>query len=206
MKEAKVREQRRLSELKSTLYEQQRNMQNIQSELEEISAANSALEHDFENEISKKNQTSKEIGQIVNSINNIFNICQQQQARRGKKISKDEVKVNEESKNLVPQLISKLDRAHQTVDELVKVYAEYGGEYNRDRAYIEDIEARAAAERDTKQQAAQQQIAGSTKKTSKGFQGSFTVEDADEQKTTVPAKLDESKATTRKIKTESFKK
>ena len=44
MKEAKVREQRRLSELKNTLYEQQRNMQNIQSELEEISAANSALE------------------------------------------------------------------------------------------------------------------------------------------------------------------
>lgn len=56
--------------------------------------------------------------------------------------------MNEESKNLLPQLISKLDRAHQTVDELVKVYAEYGLDYNRDRAYIEDIEAKAAAERD----------------------------------------------------------
>ena len=87
-------------------------MQNIQSELEEISAANSVLEQDFENEISKKNQTSKEIGQIINSINNIFNICQQQQAKREKKISKDEMKVNEQSSNLMPQLIGKLDRAH----------------------------------------------------------------------------------------------
>ena len=151
MKEAKNSEQKQLGELKSSLYEQQRNMQQIQSELEEILAANSALEQDFENEIFKKNQTSKEIGQIINSINNIFNMCQLQQAKRGKKISKEELKVSEDGKNLMPQLISKIDRAHQTVDELVKVYAEYGGDYNRDRAYIEDIEAKAAIEREAKQ-------------------------------------------------------
>lgn len=56
MKEAKVREQQRLSELKNNLYEQKRSIQNIQSELQEISAAKSVLYQEFENEISKKNQ------------------------------------------------------------------------------------------------------------------------------------------------------
>tara|TARA_B110000285_G_scaffold224355_1_gene281077 strand:- start:104 stop:214 length:111 start_codon:yes stop_codon:yes gene_type:complete len=34
----------------------------------------------------------------------------------------------------------KLDRSHQTVDELVKVYREYGGGYNREQAYREEID------------------------------------------------------------------
>ena len=50
-------------------------MQSIQGELEIISAKNSILEQDFENENHTKNNNSKEIGQIINSINNIFNIC-----------------------------------------------------------------------------------------------------------------------------------
>jgi hypothetical protein len=48
--------------LKNTLYDQQRKMQNIQNDIEMISAANSVLEQDFEYEINKKNQSSKEIG------------------------------------------------------------------------------------------------------------------------------------------------
>ena len=47
-------------------------MQLIQNDIETYSAANSILEQDFEFEINKKNQSSKEIGQIINSINNIF--------------------------------------------------------------------------------------------------------------------------------------
>lgn len=126
MEEARATEKNKLNQLKNTLYDQQRKMQSIQSELEVISAKNSVLEQDFENEINKKNQNSKEIGQIINSINNIFNICQVQQEKRGKKLAKEDVKINEETKNLVAQLIVKLDRAHQTIDELVKVYKEYG--------------------------------------------------------------------------------
>lgn len=140
MEEARAREKNKLNELKNTLYDQQRKMQNIQSELEVISAKNSVLEQDFENEINKKNQNSKEIGQIINSINNIFNICKIQQAKRGKKLDKQDVRIREGDKDLVEQLQIKLDRAHQTVDELVKVYREYGQDYNREKAYAEDID------------------------------------------------------------------
>lgn len=52
-------------------------MQKIQSQLEVISAKNSILEQDFENEIIKKNNDSREIGQLISSINNIFNVCKQ---------------------------------------------------------------------------------------------------------------------------------
>ena len=144
MEEARAREKNKLNELKNTLYEQQRKMQTIQSELEVVSAKNSVLEQDFENEINKKNQNSKEIGQIINSINNIYNICQIQQAKRGKKLAKPEGKCNEESPNLVPELIARLDRAHQTVDELVKVQREYGLDYSREKAYTEDVDAQIA--------------------------------------------------------------
>ena len=75
MEEARSEEKSKLNELKSLLYEQQRKMQAIQAELEEIGAQNSELEQDFANEIGRKNQNSKEIGQIINSINNIYNIC-----------------------------------------------------------------------------------------------------------------------------------
>ena len=35
----------------------------------------------------------------------------------------------------------KLDKAHQTADELHKVFDKYGNDYDRDKAYAEDIEA-----------------------------------------------------------------
>jgi len=50
-------------------------MQNLQMELERIHEKNSALEQDFENEINRNNKNKKEIGQIINSINNIYLIC-----------------------------------------------------------------------------------------------------------------------------------
>ena len=120
-------------------------MQTIQSELEVISAKNGILEQDFENEIMKKNNNSKEIGQIINSINNIFNICKIQQAKRQRNLDKQDVKINEDSKNLVELLVAKLDIAHRTVDELVKVYQQYGQDYSVEKAYAEDIEAQIQA-------------------------------------------------------------
>lgn len=35
----------------------------------------------------------------------------------------------------------KLDKAHQTADELHKVFQSFGNDYDRDKAYAEDIEA-----------------------------------------------------------------
>ena len=116
-------------------------MQSIQGELEILSAKNNILEKEFGNEIMKKNNNSKEIGQIINSINNIFNICKIQGAKRQKSLDKQDVKINEDSKNLVEMLVGKLDIAHRTVDELVKVYQAYGQDYSMEKAYTEDIEA-----------------------------------------------------------------
>ena len=140
MESARSEEKTKLNELKATLYEQQRKMQAIQRELEEISAQNSELEQDFANEIGRKNQNSKEVGQIINSINNIFDICKNQLAKRGRKLEKQDVKINEESKDLVGQLIPRLQTAHQTVDELVRVYDHYGRDYDREKAYTEEID------------------------------------------------------------------
>lgn len=44
-------------------------------------------------------------------------------------------------------LTAKLDIAHRTVDELVKVYQAYGQDYSREKAYTEDIEAQIQAEK-----------------------------------------------------------
>lgn len=119
-------------------------MQNIQSELEVLSSQNSLLEQEFENEIYKKNKNSTEIGQVINAVNNIFNICVAQQAKRGKKLGKQDIKIHEGTEDLVEALLMKLDRSHQTVDELVKVYREYGGGYVREQAYREEIDVQIA--------------------------------------------------------------
>ena len=76
-------------------------MQSLQLELEKISEKNSSLEQDFENEINRKNKNQKEIGQIINSINNIFSICREQQKKRGKFKNVDEDPVNERTPDLV---------------------------------------------------------------------------------------------------------
>lgn len=124
MEEARSNEKAKLNDLKNVLYEQQRKMQSIQNDIEMISAANSVLEQDFEYEINKKNQSSKEIGQIINSINNIFNICAKQNKRI--KLSNQDDRIKEETKNIVQELNKKLEKAHQTADELHKVYEKFG--------------------------------------------------------------------------------
>ena len=48
-------------------------MQDLQSNLEIISEKNSELETEFQNEIDKKNESSKELGMIIKAINNIYN-------------------------------------------------------------------------------------------------------------------------------------
>ena len=63
--------------MQAKLYDAQSKMQKTQAELEEISERNSQLEQEFETEINKKNLNSKQIGQIINSVNNIYSISHQ---------------------------------------------------------------------------------------------------------------------------------
>lgn len=112
----------------------------IQAENEIISNKKNILEQDFEIEIQKKNQSSKEIGQIINSISNIANICKIQQANRGKKLIGVDTPINETTPNLVEELIIKLDKSYQTIEELVKVHQKYGDNYDQDKAYTEEID------------------------------------------------------------------
>lgn len=126
--------------LQANLYEQQRQMQNIQSDLEVLSQQYSVLDQEFESEIYKKNKNSTEIGQVINAVNNIFTICVAQQAKRGKKLGKQDIKIHEGTEDLIESMLLKLDRSHQTIDELVKVYREYGTGYNPKQAYREEID------------------------------------------------------------------
>ena len=59
----------------TVLYERQREMASLQGEIEEITAHNSALEQDFENQIDRKNSNNKQVGQIISSIKNIYQTC-----------------------------------------------------------------------------------------------------------------------------------
>ena len=140
MEKARKGEVQKLNTLKETLYEKQREMQSIQQHLEEISAKNSRLEQDFEKEINNKNQNSKEIGQIINSISNIAQICQNYK-HGGKAHQPDKgLGISEGTKDLVQKLVQAMSTAQQTVQELVQVHETYGRDYDRNKAYAEDID------------------------------------------------------------------
>ena len=113
----------------------QRTMQSLQSDLEKIGDENSALEQDFENEINKKNENAKELGQIIKAINNIYNQAVQQQKSRGK-IKKLEVKdISEEYDGLFGELIARLEMVGETVEDLVDVANQLGTQFDRNKAY-----------------------------------------------------------------------
>jgi len=50
-------------------------MAKLQADIEDIQAQNQMLEQDFENEINKKNTSMKEVGQVMNSIENIYKVA-----------------------------------------------------------------------------------------------------------------------------------
>lgn len=104
-----------------------------------ISARIQKMDQEFENEINLQNKDSMEKGIIISSINNIFNICKIQQESRGKKLVKEDVKITEDTKNLVEELNIKLEKISQTIEELQQVFDEYGQDYNKDRAYSQII-------------------------------------------------------------------
>ena len=49
--------------------------------------------------------------------------------------------INETTPNLVDELIIKLDKTYQTIEELVKVHEAYGKDYDQEKAYTEEIDA-----------------------------------------------------------------
>jgi len=69
--ELTVEDKIKQNKLDKKLFEEQRKLQQVQAENEAINHQVSILEGDFELEIQKKNQNSRDIGQILNSINNI---------------------------------------------------------------------------------------------------------------------------------------
>jgi len=66
-------------------------------------------------------------------------------------MDKEDKKINEDSKNLVELLLPRLQLAHQTVDELVKVYKEYGKDFDMEKAYDQEIDEQ-MKESDTRKQ------------------------------------------------------
>ena len=52
--------------------------------------------------------------------------------------------IKEGDANLVDLLTKKIGKAQITIEELQKVYKEYGHDYNMDKAYSEEIEAQMA--------------------------------------------------------------
>ena len=119
MEKVKEDEKKELAKINIQLYEKTRIMANLQKNIEEITEKNAALEQDFENEINKKNQTNKEIGQLSNSINNIYFICKRIKTDQGKQTSKDLDKDNLQDTELIQNLIRKLKESVTTVGDLV---------------------------------------------------------------------------------------
>ena len=108
-------------------------MQKLQTEIEAIQEENQALERDFENEINKKNMNAQEVGQIINSVNNIYMICGRIAEDKGKKLP---VLDNEAEKdpNLVDNMTKKLETGAEYMEDLVRVLKELGNEYKLEEA------------------------------------------------------------------------
>ena len=87
------------------------------------------MEQDFETGIYRKNQQSREIGQIISSVNNIHKICEVSlEKRRRKTIRKqqEDLQITETTPNLVDELIHKMTKIHTCVEELAKVHDKFG--------------------------------------------------------------------------------
>jgi len=88
-----------------------------------MSAENSKLEQEFESEINKKNSHQKEVGQIINAINNIALISANLDVQKGKK-EKNVTFLNEKSDKLFEELTKRLDEAADQIGDLIAVQEE----------------------------------------------------------------------------------
>lgn len=135
MEQVKDEEKRALASMTSELYDKTRKMANLQSEIEGITEENQVLEQEFENEIGKKNETNKETGQIINSINNIYNICRLIKIDQGKQVSSalDADLPNDDV--LIENLIKKLKESVTIVGDLKELLRHLPQEMSLERYY-----------------------------------------------------------------------
>ena len=100
------------------------------------------MEQDFEKGIQHHNSRQRELGQIINSTNNISRICEAQLEKRRRKTNRQvqEFQISETTPNLVDELIVKMEKIVLTVDELNKVHKVFGNNYSREKAYQEEID------------------------------------------------------------------
>ena len=54
---------------------------------------------------------------------------------------KNDFGLEEDGTYAIGDLVLRLEKSHQVIDELVKVNQTFGHDYDRDKAYAEDIEA-----------------------------------------------------------------
>ena len=121
----KKKEKDVMTNLQNQLYKMQRTMQQHQKDLEAISNQNSKLEQEFENEITKKNNANKQYGQVINAVNNIYDICIQEMHKKGRGQLK------------VMDLHKKLETIGETIEDLKEV-AKLVPDFTREKFYTEE--------------------------------------------------------------------
>ena len=130
------------------LYDKQRDMAALTSDIDKVQEQNQALEQDFENEIERKNTNNKQVGQIISSINNIYQTCQTltqlQKTTRGGGGGDNTVQEpssGEDNHQMVKMLQSKLDIAVSKISELTDVLKHLNTEeFTADRYYEESAQ------------------------------------------------------------------
>lgn len=130
--EIRKKEKERLGELTQELYKKNLHMQQLQKELEALSEENSRLEKNFEANINEKNSHQREVGQVINAINNISLITHKLVVQKAKKAKvgiefKEPVPptlLKEDTPELLKQLKDRLSKASEFIGDLVQVEEE----------------------------------------------------------------------------------
>lgn len=136
MEKVKEDERREIADMQSKMYHRSQDMQKIQNEIERISEINSKLESDFDNQIEKSNKNIVEAGQIINSIDSIYRICDKlAQARSSGKSGRGNLQVLEEvdmdkfekgdkkmQEKFIKNIALKLETAVTHVSDLVEIF------------------------------------------------------------------------------------
>ena len=86
MEQIREIEKQTLAKMDGQIYEKQKKMQKLQSVIEKIQESNTNAEQQFEDKINDKNQQAMEAGQIVNSVQNIYDACGLLAAKKNKSI------------------------------------------------------------------------------------------------------------------------
>ena len=143
-----------MANLQNELYKMQKLMQQYQKDLETISNQNSKLEQEFENEINKKNEASKQHGQIIKAINNIYDMCIKQMHKKARYKNLDYKDSGEADGNLIEELtaqnqksktgpdpitnfIKKLEIIGETIEDLKEV-SKLVPDFSKERLYAEE--------------------------------------------------------------------